>query len=64
MSYLFDINCLIVIPAEAGNQKMENPTFYETIIYDGLAKSRNLVTPAKAGVQKWLKLLDSGSSPE
>ena len=31
---------------------------------DSLAKSSNLVTPAKAGVQDSLNLLDSGSSPE
>jgi hypothetical protein len=32
--------------------------------FDRLVKSPNLVTPAKAGVQNCLNLLDSGSSPE
>ena len=30
-------------------------TFYETIIFDGLVKSQNIVTPAKAGVRNILK---------
>jgi hypothetical protein len=32
--------------------------------YGDLVKSLNPVTPAKAGVQNCLKLLDSGSGPE
>ncbi|MEA1946109.1 MAG: hypothetical protein U9N83_02260 [Thermodesulfobacteriota bacterium] len=41
-------------------------TFYETVKFDGLVKSRKtpfLVIPAKAGIQLYQYVLDAGSGP-
>jgi len=60
-----EIQWVMRLPRFARNDKSGLfRTFYQTINLDSLVKSSNLVTPAKAGVQNSLNLLDSGSSPE
>jgi len=49
---------------EVNPEKQNIHTLFSTTNVDSLVKSSNLVTPAKAGVQNSLILLDSGSSPE
>ena len=51
---IFDVSDIVAYPYEKER----------SVIIDELVKSLDPVTPAKAGVQKYSKVLDSGSSPE